>query len=240
MPFRQLRDDIKAIRVRDPAAHSLLQVVLTYPGFHALVLHRVAHFLWRNHLKLIAHVVAYISRILTGIEIHPAVKIGKRFFIDHGTGVVIGETAEIGDDVTLYQAVTLGGLSSNAEKRHPTLKNGAIVGAGAQILGPITIGEYARVGANAVVLIDVPDNTTAVGVPARLVQKMPSIPLNQDCQAFMAYGADGMRDDDPTAKAIEILCTEMKALKKRVAELEATDETAVSRPKIVVSNGGGI
>jgi serine O-acetyltransferase len=241
MPFRQLRDDIRAIRQRDPAAHSVLQVILTYPGFHARVLHRVAHFLWRNHLKLVAHLVSYIARIFTGIEIHPAVKIGKRFFIDHGTGVVIGETAEIGDDVTLYQAVTLGGLSLSADKRHPTLKNGVIVGAGAQILGPITIGAHARVGANAVVLHDVPDDTTAVGVPARLVTKATPTAANQESHPFVAYGADEMRETDPTMRAIDLLCAEIKSLKTRVAELETAGGIATTkRPKLVVSHGGGI
>jgi serine O-acetyltransferase len=162
-----LAETLSAIRRRDPAARAAWQVALTYPGFHALVLHRAAHRLWRWGLRFPAAGVATFSRWLTGIEIHPAARIGRRFFIDHGMGVVIGETVEIGDDVTLYQGVTLGGLSLQPGKRHPTLGNGVIVGAGAKVLGAILIGDRARVGANAVVVEDVPPGVTVVGIPAK-------------------------------------------------------------------------
>ena len=162
-----IKETLAAIRQRDPAARSAFAVALLYPGFHALVLHRVAHRLWGWGLTFPAGCVALFARFLTGIEIHPAVRIGRRFFIDHGTGVVIGETAEIGNDVTLYQGVTLGGLSLDPGKRHPTLEDGVIVGAGAKVLGAITIGAHARIGANAVVVADVAPGVTVVGIPAK-------------------------------------------------------------------------
>ena len=162
-----LGSELTSIVVRDPAARSRLEVALTYPGFHAVVLHRVAHAMWRYHLKLLARVLAAISRLLTGIEIHPAARIGEFLFIDHGAGVVIGETAMLGSRVTLYQGVTLGGLKSDAVKRHPTLGDDVVVGAGAKLLGAITVGNGAFVGANAVVLKDVPAGEVHVGIPAR-------------------------------------------------------------------------
>jgi serine O-acetyltransferase len=162
-----LRETLAAIQRRDPAARSAFQVALLDPGCHALVLHRGAHWLWRRGLRFPAGCVAMVARFLTGIEIHPAARIGQRFFIDHGVGVVIGETAEIGDDVTLYQGVTLGGLSLDPGKRHPTLGDGVIVGAGAKVLGAIAIGAQARIGANAVVVDDVAPGVTVVGIPAK-------------------------------------------------------------------------
>ena len=162
-------DDIRAIRERDPAARTDLEVVLTYPGFHALVLHRVAHRLHRRDRRLLARLLSHTTRFLTGIEIHPGATIGRRFFIDHGMGVVIGETTQIGDDVTLYQGVTLGGTGKQRGKRHPTIGDGVVVGVGAKILGAVTVGEGAKIGGGAVVLRDVPAHTTAVGVPARSV-----------------------------------------------------------------------
>lgn len=163
------RDDIRSIRARDPAARSALEVILTYPGFHAVAAYRVATWLHRRHRRLPARVVSHIARFFTGIEIHPGATIGRRLFIDHGMGVVIGETAVIGDDVTLYQGVTLGGTGKERGKRHPTLENGVVVGVGAKILGAVTIGSGAKIGAGAVTLRDVPPHTTAVGVPARAV-----------------------------------------------------------------------
>jgi serine O-acetyltransferase len=161
-------DELASILPRDPAARSRLEVALTYAGFHAVLLHRLAHALWNMKLKLIARVIAAISRLLTGVEIHPAAVIGEHCFIDHGMGVVIGETAIIGNRVTLYQGVTLGGMRSDKAKRHPTLGDDVVVGAGAKLLGPITIGNGARIGANAVVLKDVPAGETHVGIPARV------------------------------------------------------------------------
>ncbi|MGP5550315.1 serine O-acetyltransferase [Psychrobacter namhaensis] len=166
---KELKEDIDAVFNRDPAARNSLEVILTYPGIHALILHRGAHCLWNNEQKLAARVVSYSSRIMTGIEIHPAAKIGKRFFIDHGVGVVIGETAEIGNDVTLYHGVTLGGVSWNNGKRHPTLEDGVTVGAGAKVLGPFTVGKNAKIGSNAVVVKPVPAGATMVGSAARMI-----------------------------------------------------------------------
>lgn len=159
--------ELRNILVRDPAARHMLEVALTYPGFHALLLHRLSHLLWRLHLKLFARLLAMVARLLTGIEIHPAAVIGAYCFIDHGLGVVIGETAVIGKRCTLYQGVTLGGMSTEKGKRHPTIGNDVVVGAGAMLLGPITVGDRARIGANAVVLKDVPADAVMVGIPAR-------------------------------------------------------------------------
>lgn len=199
----QFREDIAVVFERDPAARSTFEVVTTYPGFHAVVLHRLANRLWRMNLKWPARFTSHIARWLTGIEIHPGATIGRRFFIDHGMGVVIGETAEVGDDCTLYHGVTLGGTSWNKGKRHPTLKSGVVVGAGAKILGPITIGSNARVGSNAVVVKDVPDEATAVGIPARILDG--SAERERKAQAeklgFSAYAISADMND-PVVKAI--------------------------------------
>ena len=167
--IESIKEDVNAVFDRDPAARNFTEVLLTYPGIHALIMHRVAHSLWQDECKFIARFVAYGSRALTGIEIHPAAKIGKRLFIDHGMGVVIGETAEIGDDVTLYHGVTLGGVSWNEGKRHPTLENGVVVGAGAKVLGGFTVGANAKIGSNAVVGKPVPAGVTMVGSAARMI-----------------------------------------------------------------------
>ena len=168
--FSRLREDIQTVFAKDPAARSVLEV-LTYPGLHALWAHRVAHWFWLRHGKFVARCISQISRFFTGIEIHPGATIGRRFFIDHGMGVVIGETTIIGEDVLLYHQVTLGGTSLNKVKRHPTLGNGVLVGMGAKILGPITIGDACRIGANAVVNKDIPANCTVVGIPGRVVRR---------------------------------------------------------------------
>ena len=214
MNFKTLRDDIDAIMARDPAARSRLEVVLCYPGFHAALLHRLANAAWRHGWTLLGRFSSHIGRWLTGIEIHPGAKIGRRFFVDHGMGTVIGETSEIGDDVTLYQGVTLGGTSLNQGKRHPTLKDGVIVGAGAKILGPVTVGTGARVGSNAVVLGDVEDGVTVVGIPARAVIKKQAV-----AKDFCAYGSSGDLPD-PVARAMDTICADVGALRARVAELE--------------------
>ncbi|WP_350557946.1 serine O-acetyltransferase [Psychrobacter sp. CAL346-MNA-CIBAN-0220] len=166
---KDLKEDIDAVFTRDPAARNSIEVLLTYPGIHALILHRGAHCLWQHDQKFVARAISYGSRIITGIEIHPAAKIGRRFFIDHGVGVVIGETAEIGNDVTLYHGVTLGGVSWNNGKRHPTLEDGVIVGAGAKVLGPFTVGKNAKIGSNAVVVKSVPAGATMIGSAARMI-----------------------------------------------------------------------
>ena len=167
MFFKTIREDIKTVFERDPAARSRLEVFLCYSGFHAIVIHRASHWLWKKKLYLLAKINAQIARFLTGIEIHPGAKIGRRFFIDHGMGVVISETTEIGDDVTVYHGVTLGGVSLRKEKRHPTIGNNVVIGAGAKVLGPFTVGDGVRIGANTVVLREVPSNSTVVGVPGR-------------------------------------------------------------------------
>lgn len=168
MFFKNIRDDIKIILERDPAARSKLEIFFCYSGFHAVTVHRLSHFLWNHKCFFLARFISQISKVLTGIEIHPAAKLGKRFFIDHGTGVVIGETAEIGDDVTIYHGVTLGGTSLEKKKRHPTIGNNVIIGAGAKVLGPFKVGDNARIGANSVVINEVPEGATVIGVPGRL------------------------------------------------------------------------
>lgn len=168
---KELSEDISAVFDRDPAARTTAEVMFTYPGIHALLLHRGAHYLWQQDKKFVARAISYGSRIITGIEIHPAAKIGRRFFIDHGVGVVIGETAEIGNDVTLYHGVTLGGVSWNEGKRHPTLEDGVVVGAGAKVLGPFTVGKNAKIGSNAVVVKPVPAGATMVGSAARMISE---------------------------------------------------------------------
>src|ERR1700726_3216332 len=167
--FNRLREDIAAIRERDPAARSAWEVVTCYPGFHVVVLHRIAHACWGSGWRWLGRFVSQFARFLTGIEIHPGATLGRRVFIDHGMGVVVGETAEIGDDCTLYHGVTLGGTSWKAGKRHPTLGRGVVLGAGAKVLGPILVGDHAKVGSNAVVVRNVPAGATAVGIPARIV-----------------------------------------------------------------------
>jgi len=167
--YQTLKEDIGIIYKKDPAARNLLEVIFCYPGFHALLLHRISHKLWIWKVPLIPRLLSTFARFLTGIDIHPGATIGRRFFIDHGMGVVIGETTEIGDDVLLYQGVTLGGTSSKAEKRHPTLGRGVVVGAGAKVLGNITLGNYSKVGAGSVVINDVPEHSTVVGIPGRVV-----------------------------------------------------------------------
>lgn len=167
--FKTIKFDIQAVKERDPAVRNTLEVLLTYPGFHALQLHRISHFLHRHRLKLLAKILSHITRFLTGVEIHPGAKIGKGVFIDHGMGVVIGETAIVKDNVTLYQGVVLGGTGKEKDKRHPTVEEGAVITCGAMVLGSFTVGENARVGAGAVVLKSVPSNSTVVGVPAKIV-----------------------------------------------------------------------
>lgn len=201
------KDEIESIKQRDPAAKSWLEVVLCYPGFHAVRLHRLAHVLWRADMLLVARFISALSRFLTGIEIHPGAKIGKHFFIDHGMGVVIGETAEIGDNVTIYHGVTLGGVSFNGGKRHPTLEDDVIIGAGAQVLGPITVGKGARVGANAVVVRAVPPEQTVVGIPAHVVEDGGAID-----HKFMAYGTIEQEEDPITRKEYEALLTRIHNL----------------------------
>lgn len=205
---------IESIQARDPAKPTFFEVFLGYNGFHAVALHRLSQALWKMGLKAIARMLANFSRMLTGIEIHPEAKIGERLFIDHGTGTVIGQTANIGNDVTIYHGVTLGGKGKPNEfgKRHPTVMDGAIIGAGAQVLGNITIGKNARVGANAVVTQSVPEGVTVVGNPARALPEC-------DCDEGKAYGLP-RELNDPVTKAIQQLITDVTALKKQAGKGE--------------------
>jgi serine O-acetyltransferase len=213
MIFKTLQEDIASIRTRDPAAHSWLEVILCYPGLHAVLIHRLSQWCWTRGFRVLGRFISHVGKIFTGIEIHPAATIGPRFFIDHGTGVVIGETAVIGADVTLYHGVTLGGTSLHKGKRHPTLEDGVIVGSGAQVLGPITVGKGARIGANAVVLTDVPPGVTMVGIPARMVMRRKE-------SEFCAYGLGGEELPDPVVRAIDSVRGQVSALIERVQELE--------------------
>lgn len=207
--LNQLKDDLECVFERDPAARNRLEVLLTYPGLHAIFAHRIAHGLWKRGLRFTARWLSYFTRMFTQIDIHPGATIGCRFFIDHGCGVVIGETAEIGNDVTLYHGVTLGGVSWNAGKRHPTLCDGVMVGAGAKILGPVTVGRHARVGANSVVVNDIPESMTVVGIPGRIV-----LPDEQRRQTQHGIDLDHHLMPDPVGKAVT-------ALLGRIDDLEA-------------------
>lgn len=207
---------------RDPAARNTLEVLTAYPGVHAVIFHRLNHWLWSIGLKWLARLIAHVARWLTGIEIHPGAQIGRRFFIDHGMGVVIGETAEIGDDCTLYHGVTLGGTSWNKGKRHPTLKDNVVVGAGAKILGPITLNEGVRVGSNAVITKDVEEHSTAVGVPGRIVHQKDDNQKNRDKIAekmgFDAYGAT-REAPDPVATAINRMLDHIHAMDDKMEKM---------------------
>src|SRR5579864_4765058 len=229
MLFRNLHDEIDATLARDPAARSRLEVVLCYPGFQALLFYRLAHSLWQHGWYLCGRFVSHVGRVMTGIEIHPGAKIGRRLFIDHGMGVVIGETAEIGDDCTLYNGVTLGGTRPSREqggqKRHPTLGNDVIVGSGARVLGPIRIGDGARIGAAAMVLKEVPDGATMVGNPARQVGRR-SAP-GEAPPVFEPYGISG-EIPDPIARALNGLLDEVSTLRAHLGELERAAEPAPS------------
>ncbi len=214
--FARLREDIASVFDRDPAARNTWEVLTCYPGLHALLIHRLAHGLWRAELRWLGRFVSHLGRFLTGIEIHPGAIIGRRVFIDHGMGVVIGETAEIGEDCTLYHGVTLGGTSWNKGKRHPTLERGVVIGAGAKVLGPITIGEGARIGSNAVVVKDVPPGATATGIPARILLSEADKSREEKAAklGFSAYAVT--RDDDPVAKAIQGLLDHSVDTDKRI------------------------
>lgn len=211
--FSQVKEDIKTIYEKDPAAENLLEVLFCYPGLHALILHRIAHKLNYWKIPLIPRIISNISRVLTGIDIHPAARIGRRFFIDHGMGVVIGATTIIGDDVLLYQGVTLGGTGNEHGKRHPTLHNNIVVGAGAKILGNITIGSNSRIGAGSVVVDDVPENSTVVGIPGRIVKQKLLI------QGQLMHN----RIPDPVTCQINRLKYEIEELKEEIEELKKAD-----------------
>ncbi len=235
--FSRLREDITSIMERDPAARSSWEVLTFYPGLHAIVMHRWANACWRTGFKWLGRFISHIARGLTGIEIHPGATIGRRVFIDHGFGVVIGETAEVGDDCTIYQGVTLGGTSlSKGSKRHPTLARGAIIGAGAKVLGAFTVGEGAKVGSNAVVVKEVPAGATAVGNPARIIEK--EVPSERDQTAARMFAAYGItpNGDDPLSKAmhglIDNAATQELQLVKLVEALKAAGIAVESVPEL--------
>jgi len=218
--FKRVREDIRTVFRKDPAARTVLEVLLCYPGLHAIWAHRVAHWLWNHKLKLFARMISHVSRAITGIEIHPGADIGRRFFIDHGMGVVIGETAEIGDDVLLYQGVVLGGTSHEQKKRHPTLEDGVVVGAGAVLLGPVRVGFGARVGAGSVVIRSVDPGSTVVGVPGHDVHK------RRRRAAALQHGDL----PDPVAQAVGNLQAELNELKACMARLDGGEEQELVSP----------
>lgn len=215
--WKTLREDIQVVFERDPAARNVWEVVFCYPGFHALFFHRIAHFLWLRGFKGLGRFISNLGRFFTGIEIHPGAKIGRRFFIDHGMGVVIGETTEIGDDVTIYQGVTLGGTSLKKEKRHPTVEDYVIIGAGATVLGPVRIGRAAKIGSGSVVVSSVPPNSTVVGIPGRVVEGEG---VHRDPLAHRIE-LDHHRLPDPIARAIGALAEHIARLEEKVSELSA-------------------
>ena len=228
--FDHIREDIAIVFERDPAARTHWEILTTYPGVHALLMHRFSHWLWKARLYWLARFMSHIGRFFTGIEIHPGASIGHRVFIDHGMGVVVGETAIIGDDCTLYHGVTLGGTSWNKGKRHPTLEAGVVIGAGAKVLGPITIGTGAKIGSNAVVVKDVPPNATAVGIPARILEEEHA----KQAEAKAKFSAYAVSDDenDPINKALQPLLeklekqdAEMRELKAQMGEAFATKKS---------------
>jgi serine O-acetyltransferase len=255
--FRRIRDDIRSVFERDPAARSTIEVLLAYPGLHAVWVHRLSHRLWQWRLRLVARLLSQFVRWLTGIEIHPGAKIGKRFFIDHGMGVVIGETAEIGDDCTLYHGVTLGGTTWKKGKRHPSLGKNVVVGAGAKILGPIVVGDDARVGSNSVVVKDVPAGATVVGIPGRIVTPMEEGVQTDKRRAmakkigFDAYGQHHGQLPDPVTQALDRILDHLHAVDDRLEKLDRGEvrgdmekkemslEAPLSQPEPHAKQGGG-
>jgi serine O-acetyltransferase len=220
--FSRIKADVKVIFERDPAARSFAEVLLCYPGVHALLGYRLAHWLWNRDFHILARIFSHVVRFFTGIEIHPGARIGRGFFIDHGMGVVIGETTEIGDNVTIYHGVTLGGTTWDKGKRHPTLGDNVVIGAGAKVLGPIKLGENVRIGSNAVVVADAPDNSTVVGIPGRIIYSNAS-KKNAESSKFSSYGeTNGM--PDPVAKAVGCLLDQVHQMDDRIKELEQTEK----------------
>src|ERR1700729_4281706 len=212
MLFRSVREDVAAVFESDPAARSYLEVVTLYPGLHAVWAHHLSHWLWRHHMRFLARFTSQVARLFTGIEIHPGAEIGRRLFIDHGMGTVIGETAVVGNDVTLYQGVTLGGTGKEHGKRHPTIEDGVVAGSGAKILGNITVGKNCRIGAGSVVLRDVPDDSTVVGVPGHVIFR----------EGKRVVITDPKQINDPLSEALAAVASEVNKLGERVRQLEGT------------------
>jgi len=237
--FNTIKEDIRTVFAKDPAARSVIEVLTLYPGLHAIWSHRIANWLWRRRLRYAARLVSHVNRFLTTIEIHPGATVGRRLFIDHGAGVVLGETSVIGDDVLIYQGVVLGGTALNKVKRHPTIGNNVVIGTGAVALGPITIGDGARIGAGSVVIKSVPADATVVGIPGRIVEDRPKT----------ATDLDHAKLPDPVAEAIRLVLREQDKLEERLRNLEETsgitigeDELKEERREVVkeFSQGGGI
>lgn len=222
--FNTIREDIYSVFDRDPAARSALEIFFCYPGLHAVWFYRVAHWFWTRDLYFLGRFTSHIGRFFTGIEIHPGAQIGKKFFIDHGMGVVIGETAEIGDNVTLYHGVTLGGVTWDKVKRHPTIEDNVVIGSGAKVLGPFTVGKGSKIGSNSVVVKEVPQNSSVVGIPGRVV--MQQEPKVEELRPDLEHG----KMPDPEAKAISCLFDQIRALEKKVETLTDRLEKAESRP----------
>jgi serine O-acetyltransferase len=206
--FKTLKEEINAVFERDPAARSTLEIIFCYPGFHAIIFYRISHWFWEKKFYFLGRFISHLGRFFTGIEIHPGAKIGKNFFIDHGMGVVIGETAEIGDNVTIYHGVTLGGVSLNKGKRHPTIGNNVIIGSGAKILGPFKVGDNSKIGSNSVVVKEVPPNSTVVGIPGRIVSGEKKIDF------------DHSNLPDPVAKAIECIIERVVSIEKEIKTIK--------------------
>lgn len=232
--FERVKEDIGAIRDRDPALRNTWEAITAYPGLHAIWFHRLAHWCWTHDMKWPARMISHFSRWVTGIEIHPGAILGRRFFIDHGMGVVIGQTTEIGDDCTIYQGVTLGGTSWSPGKRHPTLANNVVVGAGAKVLGPFTVGEGARIGSNAVVVKEVPPGCTAVGVPGKLVKCKEALEIGDERAALaerMGFDSYGVTQEmpDPVSRGIDAMLDHIDAMEKKQAELQQALERLEAR-----------
>jgi serine O-acetyltransferase len=223
--FETIREDIYSVFDRDPAARSVLEIIFCYPGLHAVWFYRIAHWLWTHNLYFLGRFTSHIGRFLTGIEIHPGAQIGKQFFIDHGMGVVIGETTEIGNNVTLYHGVTLGGVTWDKVKRHPTVDDNVVIGAGAKVLGPFTVGKGAKIGSNSVVVKEVPRNSSVVGIPGRVV--MQQEPTAEEKRPDLEHG----KMPDPEAKAISCLFDQIRALEKKVEDLTDRLEKSEVQPK---------
>jgi serine O-acetyltransferase len=227
--FKRMREDIQTVFTKDPAAKSILEVIFCYPGLHAIWAHRIAHFFWKHNLLLIGRFLSHINRWLTGIEIHPGARIGRRLFIDHGMGVVIGETAEIGDDVLMYQGVVLGGTSLEKKKRHPTLGSNVVVGTGAIVLGAISIGDEAMIGAGSVVIHDVPPGATVVGVPAR---------IGMGFSVKEIHDLEHGKLPDPIADAIRFMVKGQEKLEERIRKLESKEGTIIELDQYLMRKGG--
>jgi len=232
--FDRIREDIHSVFDRDPAARSVLEIIFCYPGLHAVWFYRIAHWLWTHELYFLGRFVSHLGRFLTGIEIHPGAQIGKKFFIDHGMGVVIGETAEIGDNVTLYHGVTLGGVTWDKVKRHPTVEDNVVIGSGSKVLGPFTVGKGAKIGSNSVVVKEVPQNATVVGIPGRVVMQQEK-KAEEEARPDLEHG----KLPDPEAKAISCLFDQIRALEKKVEQLNERLEQSEGTPPASKATGRG-